>query len=227
MNNNDSEISLPPEQATMRPTRNPNWLINVACAVLAGCGLFLALAGPSLSASREETIAALREHYASVPTMSGEFLQFGPQGEQSGGTFHIKRPGKVRFDYEDPSPVEVVSNGLAVMVVNNRLQTFDTYPLKNTPLKLLLDDKLEIDNQSILDIREEDGTTTIVLGDRQIFGNSVITLLFDSENFDLRQWTIKDAQGKETSVLVFNVEKNVRIPERMFQINKAVFRRTN
>lgn len=211
----------------MQSKNRPSVLARMAFAALAACIMAMSATIPGQAATRAETIEALRQHYARVPTMSGEFLQFGPKGEQSGGTFHIKRPGKVRFDYEDPSPVEVVSNGMAVMVVNNKLNTFDSYPLKNTPLKLLLDDRLDIADESIIDIREEEGTTTIVLGDRQIFGNSVITLLFDSETFDLRQWTIKDAQGKETSVLVFNVEKNVRIPERMFRINKAVLRRTN
>lgn len=159
--------------------------------------------------------------------MKGEFLQFDPKGNQTSGTFAIKRPGKVRFDYEDPSPVEVVSNGLAVMVINNKLKTFDSYPLKNTPLKLLLDDKLNIGKNAILDVKTEQDATTIVLGDKQIFGNSVITLLFEPKTFALRQWTIKDAQGKETSVLVFNVEDNVKLPNKMFQVNKFKFKRKN
>ena len=104
---------------------------------------------------KSDTLNALREHYAKVPTMQGEFLQFDPKGNQSGGTFAIKRPGKVRFDYEEPSPVEVVSNGLAVMVINNKLKTFDSYPLKNTPLKLLLDDKLNISKDAIIDVRKD------------------------------------------------------------------------
>ncbi len=176
---------------------------------------------------KSDTLDALRTHYAKVPTMKGEFLQFGPKGDQSGGTFSIKRPGKVRFDYEDPSPVEVVSNGLAVIVINNKLKTFDSYPLKNTPLKLLLDDKLDISADAILDIKQEKDLTTVVLGDKQIFGNSIITLMFEPETFELRQWTIKDAQGKETSVMVFNVEDNVEISNKTFEVNKAKYKRSN
>jgi len=176
---------------------------------------------------KTDTLNALRDHYAKVPTMQGEFLQFDPKGNQSGGTFAIKRPGKVRFDYEEPSPVEVVSNGLAVMVINNKLKTFDSYPLKNTPLKLLLDDKLQINEEAIIDVKTDPDVTTIVLGDKQLFGNSVITLLFEPETFDLRQWTIKDAQGKETSVMVFNVEDNVELSNRLFQINKSTYQRKN
>ena len=202
-------------------------LAGTLLVILAAAGLVFGSLTPARADLKSDTLAALRAHYANVPTMKGEFLQFGPTGDQSGGEFSIKRPGKVRFDYEAPSPVQVVSNGLAVMVVNKKLKTFDTYPLKNTPLKLLLDDKLDISEESILDVTVEDDVTTIVMGDKQIFGNSIITLLFEPETFELRQWTIKDAQGKETSVMVFNVEDNVDISDREFQINKAQFKRTN
>ena len=198
----------------------------LACG-LAIAGAVVAIAGPVFADTRADTLQALKEHYRKVPTMTGEFLQFGPQGNQSSGTFAIKRPGKVRFDYEDPSPVEVVSNGLAVMIVNNKLKTFDSYPLKNTPLKLLLDDELQIDTDAVIDVMQSEDLTTIVLGDKQLFGNSVITLLFEPETFELRQWTIKDAQGKETSVMVFNVEDNVELSNRLFQINKGQFKRSN
>lgn len=201
----------------------PAILYRIAAALV----LLVLAATPGTADIRADTLKALREHYASVPTMKGEFLQFGPKGEQSSGTFAIKRPGKVRFDYEEPSPIEVVSNGLAVMVVNNKLKTFDSYPLKNTPLKLLLDDKLNIGDKAILDVKVSDDLTTVVLGDKQIFGDSVITLQFEPETFELRQWTIKDPQGKETSVSVFNVENNVKLSNRMFQINKAQYRRKN
>ena len=201
----------------------PAILYRIAAALI----LLVLAASPGTADIRTDTLNALREHYASVPTMKGEFLQFGPKGEQSSGTFAIKRPGKVRFDYEEPSPIEVVSNGLAVMVVNNKLKTFDSYPLKNTPLKLLLDDKLQIGDKAILSVDVSDDLTTVVLGDKQIFGDSIITLQFESETFELRQWTIKDAQGKETSVSVFNVENNVNLSNRMFQINKAQYKRKN
>ena len=199
----------------------------VLCRAAAGLVLLVLAAASAVADIRSDTLQALREHYAKVPTMKGEFLQFGPKGEQSSGTFAIKRPGKVRFDYEAPSPIEVVSNGLAVMVVNNKLKTFDSYPLKNTPLKLLLDDKLNISDKAILDVSVSDDLTTVVLGDKQIFGDSIITLQFESETFQLRQWTIKDAQGKETSVSVFNVENNVDLSNRLFQINKAAYKRKN
>jgi outer membrane lipoprotein-sorting protein len=177
------------------------------------------------SASKEETVAQLSEHFTSVPTMKGEFVQFGPNGEQTGGVFYIERPGKIRFNYEKPAAVEVISNGKTVAVHNSKLKTWDFYPLDKTPLKLLLSDKISIADKTIRDVITEPDLTTVVMGDDSVFGNAVITLMFDPATFDLRQWIIKDPKGKETSVMVFNVEKNVAIPARLFQFNELEIRR--
>ena len=170
--------------------------------------------------SKEEAVAAISQHFASVPTMTGEFIQFGPTGEQTGGIFYIQRPGKIRFAYESPSPLTVISNGRTVGVNNRKLNTWSFYPLDKTPLKLLLDDHIAFSDDSIRSVNVDEQITTVVMGNEQIFGNSEITLLFDPQTSDLRQWTIKDAQGKETSVMIFNVEKNVKIARKHFVIDK-------
>lgn len=175
--------------------------------------------------SQREMVAQLSEHFASVPTMAGEFVQFGPDGEQTGGTFYIERPGKIRFNYEKPAAVEVISNGRTVAVHNRKLKTWDFYPLDKTPLKLLLASKIDVDDGTIRDVVTEADLTTVVMGNDSIFGDSVITLMFDPLSFDLRQWTIKDAKGKETSVMVFNVQKNVELKNAMFQFDERAIRR--
>ena len=140
--------------------------------------------------------------------------------EQTGGTFYIQRPGRIRFNYEDPSPIMVVSNGKTLAVNNKKLKTWSYYPLRKTPLSLLLSNSIEIDDKSIRSVDAQDDITTVVMGNKNIFGDSEITLLFDPQTQDLRQWTIKDAQGKETSVMIFNVEKNINIPKKTFKIGQ-------
>ena len=178
-------------------------------------------AGYAVANDKKVAIDAISSHFTSVPTMTGEFIQFGPNGEQTGGTFYIHRPGRIRFNYEDPSPIMVVSNGKTLAVNNKKLKTWSYYPLKKTPLSLLLSDRIKIDDKSIKTVDARDDITTVVMGDKNIFGDSEITLLFDPQTQDLRQWTIKDAQGKETSVMIFNVEKNVKIPEKLFKISNS------
>ncbi|MDP2781019.1 outer membrane lipoprotein carrier protein LolA, partial [Devosia sp.] len=120
----------------------------------------------------------LADHFSAVKTMTGEFIQFGPNGEQTGGKFFIDRPGKLRFNYEDPSPIRVIADGKAVVIGNRKLKTWDLYPLDKTPLKLLLSERIDLSADTVQSVKEDPDLTTIVLGNKSIFGDSTISLMF-------------------------------------------------
>ncbi len=179
----------------------------------------LSLLSP-VEASAQASAAAqkIADHFASVKTMAGEFVEFGPRGEQTGGKFFIDRPGKIRFNYEDPSPMRVIADGRSVVIGNRKLKTWDLYPLSKTPLNLLLGEKIDLSAKMVRSVKEEADLTTIVLGDRNMFGDSTITMMFDPKTYDLRQWTITDAQGKDTSVMIFNVKTGIPLDDKVFTI---------
>ncbi|MBD9374705.1 outer membrane lipoprotein carrier protein LolA [Rhizobium sp. ARZ01] len=189
-----------------------------------GLTALLLATGPSVlapspaAAQASGTAQRIADHFSSVKTMMGEFVQFGPRGEQTGGKFYISRPGKIRFNYEDPSPMRVISDGRTVVIGNRKLKTWDVYPLSKTPLKLLLGNRIDLSARMVRGVREESDLTTIVLGDRNMFGTSTITMMFDPKTYDLRQWTIRDAQGKDTSVMIFNVKTGVQLDAKIFKI---------
>jgi len=198
--------------------------LGVATAVVAGVAGFagavqapLAVVGQAHAAS--DAAQKIANHFSSVQTMAGEFVQFGPRGEQTGGKFFIQRPGKIRFNYEKPSAYRVVSDGKSVVISNSKLKTADLYPLSKTPLKLLLDEKIDLSGKKVQKVTEDPDLTTIVLADKSIFGNSRITMMFDPKTNDLRQWTITDAQGKDTTVMIFNVQNGVKIDPKFFEID--------
>ena len=150
--------------------------------------------------------------------MMGEFMQFSPRGEQTSGKFFIQRPGKLRFNYDDPSPIRVIADGANVVIGNLKLKTWDIYPLSKTPLSLLLADRIDLQHQMVRDVQQSADLTTIILGDKSIFGDQTITLMFDPKTYDLRQWTITDNQGKDTSVMIFNVKTGVALDDKVFAI---------
>ncbi|THV22225.1 outer membrane lipoprotein carrier protein LolA [Peteryoungia ipomoeae] len=187
-----------------------------------GTAAFMALAAlpfPGMAAT--DAAQQIADHFSGVKTMTGEFVQFGPRGEQTGGKFFIERPGKLRFNYEKPSPMRVISDGKNVVIGNSKLKTWDIYPLSKTPLSMLLADRIDLGNQLVRDVKEEADLTTIVLGDRTIFGESTITLMFDPKTYELRQWTITDMQKKDTSVMIFNVQNGVQFDPSVFEIPYA------
>ena len=192
-------------------------LLGLAAAAALAAMPGMNLVAPANAAS--DTAQKIADHFAGVATMSGEFVQFGPRGEQTGGKFYIQRPGKIRFNYEPPSGYKVISDGKSVVIDNSKLNTMDLYPLSKTPLKLLLDERIDLSGRRVKSVKEEDDLTTIQLADRQIFGNSTITMMFDPKSYDLRQWTITDPQGKDTTVMIFNVKQGVKIDQDLFAID--------
>lgn len=199
--------------------------------LLAGAGA-LALAAQfapfGVSAAQAQTAAQkIADHFSSVKTMTGEFVQFGPKGEQTGGKFFIERPGKIRFNYESPSTFRVVSDGKSVVLMNHKLNTADLYSLSQTPLKLLLDERIDLSGSKVRDIREEADLTTIQLADRSAFGEAIISMMFDPKTYELRQWTVTDAQGKDTTVMIFNVQQGVTFDPSVFKIDYNRVREMN
>ena len=190
-------------------------LVIGAIALQPATGLgFLA---PAHAAS--EAAQKIADHFAGVRTMSGEFVQFGPRGEQTGGKFYIERPGKIRFNYDGSSGFKVISDGESVVLDNKKMNTMDLYPLSKTPLKLLLDERIDLSGNKVKSVKEEADLTTIQLADKSVFGNSRITMMFDPKTYDLRQWTITDAQGKDTTVMIFNVQQGVKFDQDIFKID--------
>ncbi|WP_054310347.1 outer membrane lipoprotein carrier protein LolA [Mesorhizobium sp. 1M-11] len=169
----------------------------------------------------------IADHFSAVKSMTGEFVQFGPKGEQTGGKFFLERPGKIRFNYEGAANFKVISDGESVVLLNKKLQTSDLYPLSKTPLKLLLEDRIDLSGDRVKNVKEEEDLITIKLSDKQVFGNSTITMMFDPKTYDLRQWTITDAQGKDTTVMIFNTREGVSFAPDTFKIDYTANRELN
>lgn len=199
--------------------------------VLAGAAAVNVMPGFQLLASAQAavppTAQKIADHFSSVKSMSGEFVQFGPNNQQTGGKFFLERPGKIRFNYDGKSNFRVISDGKSVAILNKRLNTSDLYPLSKTPLKLLLDNRIDLSGGRVKSIKEESDLTTIQLADKSVFGNSKITMMFDPKSYDLRQWTITDAQGKDTTVMIYNTKEGVSFPPDTFAIDYTANRELN
>ena len=195
-------------------------VIGMALGFSAVVGLAL-LPGMTAPAAAEASATAqkIADHFASIRSMSGEFVQFDARGRQTGGKFYIQRPGKIRFNYDGNAGFKVISDGDSVVLENPKMKTMDLYPLSKTPLKLLLDDRIDLSGSKVRSVKEEPDQTVIQLVDKSAFGNSKITMKFDPANYELKEWTITDAQGKDTTIMIFNVKQDVKLDQGLFAID--------
>jgi outer membrane lipoprotein-sorting protein len=195
--------------------------VSVAAIVTVAAGV---AATPSMAVPEQAVTASaqqIADHFASIKTMTGEFVQFGPNGEQTGGKFYIARPGRLRFDYDTKNNFKVIADGKSVAVSNIKMKTYNIYPLSKTPLNLLLGERIDLSGNEVKDIDQSPDATTIKLADKSVFGDSKLTMMFDPKSYALKQWTVTDAQGKDTTVLIFNVKEGVPLDPSLFKIDYA------
>ncbi len=172
--------------------------------------------------ARQRTLADRVSAYLSnIRQLHGNFVQVGPDGGKSEGEFFLQKPGKVRFDYNAPSPIELIADGSSVVVRDRKLATQDLYPLSQTPLRFLLADRIDLlRDTNLIGIYADDVFVTVVIEERQILGGThKVMLMFGAQDYQLRQWTVTDPQGYDTTVAVYNLD-NSRAPDpNMFRID--------
>ncbi len=154
-----------------------------------------------------------------MKSATGRFTQIGPDGVLSEGEFALRKPGKMYFDYADPTPLKVVSDGFWVAVEDTKLKTNDRYPLSETPLSVLLSDKPDFSGTEYkIQINDNQEHYFINASDPKHPERGDITLAFSKGVVNLTHWIVTDAQGLKTIVNLQNVNLNVPTKNDLFFI---------
>jgi outer membrane lipoprotein-sorting protein len=133
----------------------------------------------------------------------------------------MQKPGRVRFEYDPLSPIEIISDGQSVVVRDRKLATQDIYPLSQTPLRFLFSDRIDLlRDTNVVALRSDNVYVTVVIEERQaLIGTSRLTMMMDAEDYQLRQWTVTDPQGYDTTVAVSNLDSSKRPDSSLFRID--------
>jgi outer membrane lipoprotein-sorting protein len=160
-------------------------------------------------------------YLSNMQQLIGDFVQVGPDGSRVKGEFFIQKPGKVRFEYEPPSRIEIVADGQSVIVRDRKLATQDLYPLSQTPLRFLLSERIDLMRETnIIGVRADDTFVTITIEETQpLVGTSRLVMMVGAKDYQLKQWTITDPQGYDTTVAVSNLDNSKRPDPSMFKID--------
>ena len=175
----------------------------------------------AFDAKQRATLDRISLYLSSVQTMVGNFVQVGPDGGKTQGTFYIQKPGKVRFEYNPPTPIDIIADGSSVVVRDRNLATQDLYPLSQTPLRYLLADRIDLlRDTDVVSVTSDDTFVTVVIEEKQlVVGTSRLMIMFDAKDLALKQWTVTDPQGLDTTVAVFNLDATKKPDPNLFVIN--------
>jgi outer membrane lipoprotein-sorting protein len=179
----------------------------------------------ALDANQRQLVDRISLSLSTIQTLTGNFAQVAPNGGRTEGQFFLQKPGKVRFEYQPPNPIDVVADGQNLVVRNRQLATQDVYPLSQTPLRFLLASQLDLlRDTNLVGLYADDTFVTVVIEERQpLVGTSRLMLMFGAKDLQLKQWTVTDPQGYDTTVAVYNLDPTKRPDPSLFKIDYAVY----
>ena len=172
----------------------------------------------SVAQADKLSLNAIATYLNGMKTASGDFTQINDDGSISTGTILIKRPGKMRFEYNAPdSAIVIASSGAVVIDDKKSNQPPETYPLKRTPLSIILARNVNLGQAKMVTGHSYDGTATVVTAqdpEHPEYGS--ISMKFTDGPTELRQWVINDSNGGQTTVILGALNKGGKIPNSKF-----------
>jgi outer membrane lipoprotein-sorting protein len=169
----------------------------------------------------------LSKYLNALSSAETDFTQVNADGTISTGKLYIKRPGRVRFEYAPPDASLVLASAGTVAIFDSKSnQPPEQYPLKRTPLNLILAETVDLSRASMVVGHTEDGTSTRVKAqDPQHPEYGTIELVFTADPVTLRQWVIVDDAGSETTVILGEMKGGGNYPTSLFSIKSEQDRR--
>ncbi|RBO55214.1 outer membrane lipoprotein carrier protein LolA [Rhodovulum sp. BSW8] len=165
-------------------------------------------------------LSSLSAYLNSFQTAQADFTQINADGSISTGVLSIRRPGRARFEYAPPDKALVMAGGGQVAVFDEKSnQPPEQYPLKRTPLNLILERQVDLGRARMVVGHEEDGSSTrVVAQDPEHPEYGTITLVFTNEPIELRQWIVTDETGSQTTVVLGELKTGMPLGARLFNI---------
>lgn len=189
-------------------------------ALFVSCALALS---PIAATAQQLSLGNISGYLNKLQTAKGEFTQINDDGSISTGTIYIKRPGRMRFEYNPPESTLVVVGANTVAIFDKKSnQSAESYPLNRTPLSIILARNVDLGRARMVTGHAFDGTATVVTAqdpDNPEYGN--IQLKFTDGPTELRQWVINDGNGSQTTVILGELQKGGNLPNRLFDVGAA------
>jgi len=173
----------------------------------------------ALSAADRAELARLEAHLDGIRALTARFVQVDARGGSATGRLWLSRPGRMRFEYDPPSPVLLVADGRFVIFHDRSVMQTSHIPLASTPLSLLLADRIRLDEgeAQVTRLTRGEGLIQVTLIRRGRAHEGSLMLVFTEPPLALRQWLVTDAQRQTVRVTLLEVETGGRFDPALFR----------
>jgi outer membrane lipoprotein-sorting protein len=194
-----------------RPRAAMAWL------VLAVVAAWHATAWAALPEAAREPIARVEAYLNGIDTLRSSFVQINPDGASLTGELYYERPDKMRLEYDPPSRILIVADRWWVNYHDRKLKQVSQLSTGSTPLGFLLDEDIKLGGDvTVTHVEEASGELRVTLVQTDQPDQGSITLVFGDQPMELRRWTVVDAQGLPTHVVLDGVETGVALDDELF-----------
>ncbi len=184
----------------------------------------LVASGPASAQSQQSDLTSAITALRTISTMRADFVQADPRGNRIKGVLTLKRPGRIRFQYEEGVPMLIVSDGSALTFVDYGVKQVQRWPIKNSPLGALLDPNRDVMQYGKLVPSSSSQVVSVEVRDRKHPEYGVITMVFVRKagapgGLELASWATLDAQNTRTIVTLSNQQYGAAVPDSTFRYN--------
>ena len=161
-----------------------------------------------------------------LDTLSSEFVQINSVGEVTHGKILINKPSKFRIEYKDPNDILIICDGFKVAIINNKLKSFSTYSIADTPLNFFLKEKVTSESFEIIDFQKKENLFIVEIMSKIDKDSGKIKFIFEENPFQLKKWILYNPNGDKIGVTLDNLRINPKINDQLFEIkdpNNKIF----
>jgi len=174
-------------------------------------------------AARAEGLALANRSLNAFQRLQGRFVQTSPGGGRASGTFYLQRPGRMRFQYDPPATLLIVSDGNVVSLRDTELRTTERTPLRSTPLNLILGQTINLERDArVLRVSRAGQWLMVTARDRRGQTDGQIALQFYGPNAELRSWDVIDATGARTRITLSDITQPASFDRNLFRIEDVL-----
>lgn len=172
-----------------------------------------------LTPADKALIAQVETYLNAQKGLTANFLQVAADGSTRTGKAWLQRPGKMRFAYDPPDPQLLVAGFGLLVYYDPALNQTTNIPLNATPLGILLAQHVDLESAGVYvtQINRQPGQVDISLVRSGKEAAGTLTLSFATDPLELRAWVVTDAQGKQTSVHLYDIAPGGPFPDSLFQ----------
>ncbi|MBL26532.1 MAG: hypothetical protein CMM50_03135 [Rhodospirillaceae bacterium] len=172
----------------------------------------LTIGGPAAAPAQEiggdgALLRSIEQYFDGFKTLQARFTQYAQDGSTADGMLWLKRPGRFRFEYAPPNDILLVGDGTWLIFYDAAVDQVSHLPLNSGAPRFLTAEKIRFGGDiGVTNIERDNGMIAVTVVDRTEPGSGSLTMRFEENPMVLREWTVMDAQGQATRVVLRDIQ---------------------